>query len=263
MRDRQVGRNELVQFQPPRATETWFPVSHADVANTAIEKLTSSGFNVTKERWTLSNNENRVFGVIDLALPLADADVSGGGVSVSLGIRSSYDKKLPMGIVAGNTVFVCSNLVFAGELAYKRRHTRHGLSDFCSQLDEAILKLPQYRLFEIQRIQKWQNYEMTENQANCLLLALFESEIIGIRRFKAVMQEFRNPSFDDFAGKITLWTFFNRITTALRDRAMDRPLNHAVETSQLVQKLDTVVETTARIKSAENIILPLSVEKIE
>ena len=255
MIDRQVSQNELAQLPCPKATSSYFPVSHYDVARISVDSLQSAGYQIRNERWTLSNNEQRIFGVIDLNLPLARWDSPGKGVTVSIGVRSSYDKKLPLGIVAGSRVFVCSNLAFCGEISYKRKHTKFGYSDFQNQITQAIDKLRAYQALESERINSWMNFEMSNHQSDALLLALFESGTISTRQFQQVLAEYRKPSFEDFSGKITLWNFFNRITTALRERGKDRPLSHSSETSQLINQLNLILKPPEN-----NIIQPLAIE---
>ena len=257
--DRHVSRFELATVPAPRPTATWFPVPHGEVAETTIQTLQNAGYHVKSERWTLSKNDQRVFGVVDLNIPLARWDSPGKGVSISLGIRSSFDKRLPLGIVAGSRVFVCSNLAFAGEISYKRKHTRHGLEDFRNQVESAIERLPAYQAMESQRFESWMNFELTAEQADALTLAMFESGTLGLRQFKPIMEELRKPSYDDFSGKLTVWSLFNRITTALRQRASQRAIEHAAETSQLIRQLDSVVDTTGR-RSGSDLIQPLAIE---
>ncbi len=257
--DRHVSRFELATVDTPRATATWYPVPHVTVADTVIETLDSAGYHVRNERWTLSKSDQRLFGVIDLSLPLARWDAPGKGVAVSLGVRSSFDKRLPLGIVAGSKVFVCSNLAFAGEISYKRKHTRNGLDDFRRQIDDAIARLPQYQSAESARIESWMNFELTAEQADALVLALFESGTLGLRLFKSVMDELRRPSFVDFEGRMTVWNLFNRITTALRQRASQRAIEHASETSQLIRQFDQVVDVSASLRT-NDLIRPLALE---
>jgi len=192
-----------------------------------------------------------------LTLPLARWDSPGKGATVSLGIRSSFDKRLPLGIVAGTRVFVCSNLAFAGEISYKRKHTRHGLSDFRQQVESAIERLPAYQAMESARIESWMNYELTPEQADALTLAMFESGTLGLRQFRPIMDELRQPTFDDFSGRLTVWSLFNRITTALRQRASQRALEHAGETSQLIRQLDQTISVSTRVRT-EGIVTPLA-----
>lgn len=255
--DRHVSRFELATVPAPRPTATWYPVPHIDVADNTISALQDAGYTIKSERWTLAKSDQRLFGVVDLSLPLARWDSPGRGVSISLGIRSSFDRRIGYGIVAGSRVFVCSNLAFAGDISYKRKHTRHGLSDFRGQIESAIERLPQYQAMESQRIESWMNFELSTEQADALTLALFESGTLGLRQFKPVMEELRRPSFDDFQGKLTVWSLFNRITTALRARASQRAIEHAGETSQLIRQLDQIIDVSHRVKT-EGVIQPLA-----
>jgi hypothetical protein len=255
--DRHVERYQLAGLPTPRPTSTWYPVPHHQLAEITIKTLESRGYHIRSERWTLSKSDQRIFGVVDLALPLARWDSPGKGTAISLGIRSSFDKRLPLGIVAGSRVFVCSNLAFAGEISYKRKHTRHGLEDFRHQVESAIERLPAYQAMESQRFQTWMDCELSPQQADALTLALFESGTLGLRQFKPVMEELRKPTFDEFAGKITVWALFNRITTAMRQRASQRAIEHATETSQLIRQLDLVIDATSRTKT-DGLIQPLA-----
>lgn len=257
--DVHVGRHELMWSVTPKPTSTWYPVPHLDVADTVVKTLEGRGYRIENESWILAKRGLRLFGVIDLTVPLTRFDAPGKGTKISLGVRSSFDKKIPLGIVAGSRVVVCSNLAFSGEISYKRRHTRNGLDDFRRQIEESIDRLPAFQSMEAARFDSWMNHELIDHQADALVLALFESGIIGLRQFKPVMDELRNPSFDDFAGKITVWSLFNRITTALRKRAEQRGISHASETSQIMRALNDVIETTARVRS-DNLLTPLAIE---
>lgn len=257
--DRQISRIELAQIQTPRSTSTWYPVPHLTVANTAIETLQDAGYTVRSERWTLSKNDQRLFGVVDLTLPLARWDSPGRGATVSLGIRSSYDKRLPLGIVAGSRVFVCSNLAFAGDISYKRKHTRFGLNDFRNQVESAIERLPQYQSLESQRIESWVKYELTTTQRDALILALIDIGVIGIRSIRAVLNELKQPTFEDFDGKPTIWSTFNVITTAMRQRANDRILEYSGQTSRLIQVMDEIIDVEFR-SNMDDLVKPLALE---
>ena len=255
MFDKQVTRAELANLKTPMPTRSWMPVSHYDIANETINALQQVNYEILSERWTLSRADQRIFGVIDLRLPIAEA---GKGVNVAIGVRSGYDKTLPFGIVAGSRVYVCSNLSFSGEISYKRKHTINGFDDFLRNLEQSIIRLQDYAAYEAARIQKWMNFELKTEQADALLLALFESQTLSVRHFKGIMEEYRNPSYHEFAGRITLWNFFNRITTALKTRSTERPLSHSCETSQLIHQLDKVIDVTANLKN--DLIRPLAIE---
>jgi hypothetical protein len=257
--DVRVSRSQLAYYPTPESTATWFPVPHATVAETVVSVLDERGYQIKSEKWVLSKKEQRIFGTIDLSIPLTRWDAPGQGASISLGIRSSFDKRLPLGIVAGSRVLVCSNLAFAGEISFKRKHTRNGLDDFRGQVEAAIERLPQYQAMESARFQTWMEYELMAEQADALVLALFEGNYIGLRQFKPVMEELRRPTFDDFGGKMTVWSLFNRITTALRARAEQRAIEHASETSQIIRVLNSAIGSSSRV-AAESVVTPLALE---
>jgi len=254
--DRTVSAYDLTLVPTPAGTRTWFPVPHATVAAETRRALVQAGYVIRSERWTLAKHDQRLFGVLDLAVPLARWDTPGGGATVSLGIRSSFDKRLPLGIVAGSRVLVCSNLAFAGEISYKRKHTRQGLDDFRQQVESAIVRLPQYQAMESARFESWMSHELSTVQRDALILALIDSGVIGMRSVRAVLDELKKPTYDDFGDRITVWSTFNLITTALRNRAEERALEHSLQTSRLVEAMDTVIEPTVRVRSAD-ILLPL------
>ena len=255
--DRHVSRFELATVPAPRPTATWYPVPHIDVADNTISALQDAGYTIKSERWTLAKSDQRLFGVVDLSLPLARWDSPGRGASISLGIRSSFDKRLPFGIVAGSRVFVCSNLAFAGEISYKRKHTRHGLSDFRGQIESAIKSLPAYQSAESARIESWQRRTLSFTQRDALILALIDTGIIGIRSIRGVLDEVKNPTFDDFRGEPTVWNTFNLITTAMRPRANIRIGEYSAQSSRLIQAMDDVIDVEFR-SSMDSIVQPLA-----
>ena len=59
-----------------------------------------------------------MFGVLSCRNGLPDRDHC-----LALGIRSSYDRSLAVGLVAGSRVFCCDNLAFSGEVTMHRKHT--------------------------------------------------------------------------------------------------------------------------------------------
>jgi hypothetical protein len=257
--DVRVQRYELLFEATPKPTPTWFPVPHSDVAEAVTSTLESRGFAIQNESWILAKRGLRLFGVLDLSVPLTRNDAPGKGATISIGVRSSFDKKIPLGIVAGSRVMVCSNLAFSGEISYKRRHTRNGLNDFRRQIEESIDRIPAFQSLETARFESWMNHELSQTQADALVLALFESGIIGLRQFKPVIDELRKPSFEDFAGRLTVWSLFNRITTGLRNRAEQRGISHASETSQIIRAMNEVIETTARVRT-ESLLNPMAIE---
>jgi hypothetical protein len=252
--DRHVSRFELATVPAPRPTATWYPVPHIDVADNTISALQDAGYTIKSERWTLAKSDQRLFGVVDLSLPLARWDSPGRGASISLGIRSSFDKRLPLAAICGSRVFVCSNLAFSGEVGGKHKHTRNGLNAFRGIIEDSIRALPAFQAIESARYESYMQTRLTPDQQAAIILALIDSGIVGMRSVRAVLDELKSPTYQDFAGEPTVWTLMNIVTTALRSRSNERVQEFSVQSSRLLKALDGV----ARFKLDENVVKPLA-----
>ena len=97
--------------------------SNSTVLETVEGTLASSGFAVAKAQLSVSHEDRRFFGVLDIRSEIAD------GVSLSVGVRNSCDKSFPIGFCAGTRTFVCDNLAFSSEVVIAKRHTRSERTD--------------------------------------------------------------------------------------------------------------------------------------
>ena len=87
-----VSREDLEIIVAPPPTETWYPVKHQEVLSCVEETLDSSGFRIEKSQLSVSNQQQRFCGVLDITTELAD------GVTLSIGVRNSNDKTFPIGL---------------------------------------------------------------------------------------------------------------------------------------------------------------------
>lgn len=80
---REVNFEELRDVSPPLPEGRWYPITHARVVHFARNLLKDAGFNVKRERFGLSQDNHRFFGVVDLDTPIVE------GVSMTVGLRNS------------------------------------------------------------------------------------------------------------------------------------------------------------------------------
>ena len=231
---REVTREELDTIGAPPPTETWFPTKHATVIETVKESLANAGFQIERARFGLSRNDMRMFSTFDLASPLAS------GVNLAVGVRNSIDKSFPLGLVAGQRVFVCDNLAFRSEISVAKKHTKFGQTRFEGAIVEAIKTLDVFREHESSRIKRLQGYELSDQEAESLMLRSFERRIVCHRILARVIGEWRKPSFDDFEQR-DAWSLLNAYTTALGGRAKSNPQEHARVTMRLNGLIDGFV----------------------
>ena len=158
-------------------------------------------------------------------------------MSLAVGIRNSVDKSFPLGFCAGSRVFVCDNLAFRSELLVRRKHTIFGERDFTRRIAEAVGSLDSFREQEALRIERMRTFELSDDRADALILRSYERGIVGARELPRVIQQWRNPPFEEFRDR-TAWSLLNAFTGAMKERGNSQPQAHAVQTMRLHGLLD-------------------------
>lgn len=228
---RDVLREQLAEVEAPPPTDTWYPVAHRAILDSVWTTLEGAGFQIRQSRLSLSHGDARFFGTLDLATPVSD------GVSLAVGIRNSTDKSFPIGFCCGQRVFVCDNLAFTSEIVVSKKHTRFGQDRYLEGLARAVASLDQYRESAACWIGQLQAYQLSEDAANSYLLQAYEKDIIGMRLLPLVIQEWRNPKFEEYRPR-TAYSLFNCFTDVLgRTRQASYPAEAALATMRLSKLL--------------------------
>ena len=199
-----------------------------------------------------SDRNTSGFWVRDPATPGSLSPEKGPGSSAlsTLGTKVSLPRRDPrgrhpqirgqvvsLGFAAGSRVFVCDNLAFRSELLVRRKHTVNGERNFVRAIAGAVTSLTSFKEAEGDRIRRLLHLELTDDQADALILRSFERGVIGARELPKVLHEWRNPAFEEFQPR-TAWSLLNAFTSALRERAVSQPASFAVQTIQLNGLLD-------------------------
>ncbi len=161
---RPVTKGDLELIPAPPPTATWFPIRHLDVLDTVEQRIQEAGFTFRAMQLSVTADQKRFFGVLDLHSPIAD------GVCLSVGVRNSNDKTFPIGFCIGNRTFVCDNLAFSSQVVLSKRHTRFGEDHFREGIAAVIAKLNEYQSIEAQRIERLQHQELTDERADAVVL---------------------------------------------------------------------------------------------
>lgn len=241
----EITAEELGLIHAPPPTQTWYPIKHSDVLSAVEQTLHSAGYLISKQRLSVSNEGHRFFGVLDLQSRITD------GITLAVGVRNSTDKSFPIGMCCGQRVFVCDNLAFTSEVVISKRHTRFGEERYREGIAGAVASLGQYqedqRLF-IQRLRSW---ELSRTEADSIILQSYEEDLIGARQLPLLIQEWRNPTHDDFRPQ-NGWSLWNAFTHVLgRTTQATQPAKAALTTIRL-QRLfspkDTINAEFTRIE---------------
>ncbi len=230
---REVTRGYLasVPCPEPEPDSRWRPVPHIQVLEFAEEALVNAGYAVEKMNLGLTRGDMRFFATLTLLSKLAS------GVSLAVGLRSSLDKSISLQFCAGSRVFVCDNLSFNSEKVIARKHTIRGIVRYQEAICLAVSELAQFRLQESARIKSLSNRFLSNVEAESYLLRCYEAQILSPRTLPTALQEWRTPSFEEFADR-SAWSLLNAVTFAIGDRARTAPQVHAANTIKLGAILD-------------------------
>jgi hypothetical protein len=227
---RETTLDQIARVITPEPTETWYPIPHVDVLEAVEETLQAASFEVRGRRLALSANEAQFFATLDLSASV------GTGVALSVGIRNSIDKTLPLGFCAGNRVFVCDNLSFSAELLVNRKHTVNGGARFREAIALATGRLDVFRASEAARVGLMQSAALDDRAAESMILRTWEAKVISHYQLPAVLSEWREPSHEAFEAR-TRWSLFNAFTEVLRPFSESNPRAFAGRTFRLNQLL--------------------------
>ena len=206
---REASIDQIARVATPAPTDTWYPLPHLAVLEAVEETLAATAFGIRSRRLALSANDQQFFATLDLFSPI------GQGVNLSVGVRNSIDKSLPIGFCACNRVFVCDNLSFSAELLVNRKHTVNGSVRFKEAIALAAGRLDQFQRSEATRVETMNRLALDDPAAESLILRAWEARIISHMQLPAVLKEWREPSHADFEPR-TRWSLFNAFTEVLR-----------------------------------------------
>jgi hypothetical protein len=231
---RDVLHCELAAIPAPPATETWFPIPHIEVLSAVQDTLIGGGFQINQVRLSLSGDDARFFGTLDLTHRVSDV---AGGVTLAVGVRNSIDKSFPIGFCCGTRVFVCDNLAFTSEIVVSKKHTRFGQERYLEGISRAVTGLHQYQQAAANWIDRLQRWDLSEDAANSYLLRAYEQDIIGARLLPQIIKEWRQPVFDEYRPR-NAWSLWNCFTGVLsRTRQKSHPSQAALTTIRLQRLL--------------------------
>ena len=112
--------DELNAVATPLRTHSYTPVGYGELVSYVKRQCFENyDWTLESEAYGVKPDGSRFFGVMTF-------DTGSEEHGLSIGLRSSHDKSMSVGVASGAQVFVCDNLCFSGNnVRYLRRHTRN------------------------------------------------------------------------------------------------------------------------------------------
>jgi hypothetical protein len=213
-----VSREMLRTIPVPPATATWKPIPHYDLVQAIDRQLAVRDIRVVKEDFALAHKGLRLFGVLELLVPGTNGG-SGTEYAFAMGVRTANDRSFATQLAVGARVYVCSNLVFSGDLiAMHRKHTAR--FDLNADISKAV-DLFQHHLGTFGgKLDALKHRTLRDWEAKEIIFDAFAQEILPIRLFGAVSETYFHPQEDmpDVVHR-TAWGLHNAMSRALKQLA--------------------------------------------
>lgn len=202
-----VNRSALATIEPPEATDTWKPVAHVEFVETLHQTMERRGYRLEREQYGISPDGEKLFGVMGFQQESSE-------YRLSIGFRTSNDKSLAAKLVVGVKVFVCDNLVLSGDsLLMNRRHSK--TFALRSELWDATEVVAQRFTNFQKRIESLKTIICCYNTGVLNVVKAAQSLIMPQRLILPILEEFREPSHEEFSGP-NLWSLHNAFTEVYR-----------------------------------------------
>jgi len=203
-----VDRNEVALVETPEGTDSWKPVPHIEVIEAVTEVVKAHDWTITEERFGLAREGQKLFGVMKINKS------SSTDWTRCIGLRNSHDKSFSVGLSAGISVMVCSNMAFGGTMVIKRRHTSR--MELAQLVDVAVNELEnEFLILETVCEDLKVQYIKNDDEARSTIVRAAEIGAINSSDILPVFQEFKRPRHDDFLEP-TRWSLLNAFTETIK-----------------------------------------------
>jgi len=235
--DHRITFDELRNVPVPKPTQTWFPVSWADIIQAIRDRCATIYGQPLSEEFGLSKNRRQFFSVITYSGGRADT-------GIAVGARGSYDQSLANGVVAGSSVFVCSNLCFSGEhLEVLRKNTKNAWRDIQAMLEKTIGHSAQAYEQLNADLDLWREKPLTDDEAYATVGQALGHGIVGPRQAMIALRDWQVPRHEEFRDK-NAYSLYNDFTESAKVGAAGQRIQRQAGMHEFFQGLFDRAEIT-------------------
>lgn len=189
---------------------------HATLYDIAKERLNAGGYEIAWEDHSTAHGSNRYFGLMGVR-----NGVNSNERERIVGLRNCHDQTFTSQLVAGDGVFVCSNLCFSGEVKVGRKHTKEQLNELPSIIDKAVNYLGVAWDNMTERVEAYKDRAIGREEADHLVCEALRAGALPTSKIVTVLNEYEGKveledgrkgfRHADFEPR-NVWSLFNAYT---------------------------------------------------
>lgn len=208
-----VTREELQRYTAPANTATHHPVPYFAMATQVLDVADSliipQGYTLMHEKYEVREDGSQMFGV------LTWSDGTRTDMGFAVGIRNSYDKSIAAGLCMGASVFVCSNLCFAGDITVMRKNTGDSIADIKKSVLLAMYDCqPLYKDITA-RLDAYKEIAIDESKRDYIFGHAFTHGILAPQQLTEAWREWNDPTHPELGGN-NAYALYQAMNTPLK-----------------------------------------------
>lgn len=208
----QASRGTVMAVPEVPWTDTWHPVSHKMVIDGLSVALVETGIGLCNEKYELSANGHDMFGTWTLEHGTL-------GRKWAIGIRNSTQKHFSLGIAAGFSVMVCSNMMISGDYITFRKHTK-GLDH--EELRYLMTGAMSQVIGKMEGIETWhnnlRNHNVDKTAFKALTFDAMQKGVVPPSKFNKFIDAYQEEQ--KIYREDTAHTFHGAVTRLQRDNGL-------------------------------------------
>lgn len=209
----EATKADVAAVPVPEETDSYVPVPYGRFVEEVELHVPRFGLTVTDARYALARDGLQMFGVLTCTNGQNHADYA-----LALGLRSSYDRSLSLGIVAGSKTFVCDNYAFSGEVVMHRKHTVNVFRDLPDLIYRMLSKVSSMQSRIHAEIAAMKGRELSAETADHLLVEAVRRNVLPASNLPKVIEAWEKPVHEEFAPR-TAWSLYNAFTEVQKSRS--------------------------------------------
>lgn len=216
-----LTREELAEKPIPKPmSETHKVIPHLEFIQGVEAAFCGNDYEVSGDSIVVNESGNLLFATLELR-PLKEELRSSREYGLTVGLRSSYNQRLPLGVVAGYRVVVCSNMAFSGDFSpIFRKHTKNAeVSEVAASAVGAWLKQSTQLNSQVQLLK---DKLVPDREAEKFLYDFFVvQKLAPLRLLPEIHRSYFDGEYEtvpqrEAFRKRNLWSLSNAVTYAFR-----------------------------------------------
>ncbi len=209
----EATKADLAAVPVPEETDSYVPVPYPRLVEEIELHIPRFGLTITDERFALARDGMQMFGVLTCRNGGEHPDYA-----LALGLRSSYDRSVSVGLSVGVEVLVCLNLAFSGEITAHRKHTVHVFRDLPDLIYRMLSKVSSMQSRIHAETAAMKARDLSPEMADHLMVEVVRRDVLPASRLPQVIAAWERPAHEEFAPR-TAWSLFNAFTEVQKSRS--------------------------------------------